>query len=95
MRYESINDLPETLQDILPEEAQQIYLEAYQKSYDRYKEERGGQATRESVAHRDGMAAVKREYVHDEETGNWYPKGEEPSEEEGDKGVLDELKALV
>jgi cation transport regulator ChaB len=30
MRYESISDLPETLRDVLPERAQEIYLEAYQ-----------------------------------------------------------------
>jgi cation transport regulator len=94
MRYESISDLPETLRDVLPERAQEVYLEAYQKSYDEYEEERGGQASRESVAHRDAMAAVKREYVHDEERGKWYRKGEEPDEEE-DQSILDQLKDLV
>ena len=31
--------MPETLRDVLPERAQEIYLEAYPKSYDEYEEE--------------------------------------------------------
>jgi hypothetical protein len=40
------------------------------------------------------MAAVKREYVHDEEKGKWYRKGQEPDKEE-DQGILDQVKDLV
>ena len=92
--YKSKSDLPEALRLDLPEELQDIYLKAYQKSWEEYKEYRGGDAGRESVAHRDAMMAVKQDHVFDEETNKWYPKGEVPEEEE-DQGIIDELKEDV
>jgi cation transport regulator len=97
MRYEKKSDLPDTIRDVLPHEAQELYLEAYQKSYDNYKAPEGGELSQESVAHRDGWTAVQQEYEQDKETGEWHRKGEESSEtgdEEG-KGVIDKLKDLV
>lgn len=93
MRYESKEDLPDTLQDVLPEEAQDIYINAYQKSWDSYEESVGGDMDRASVAHRDAMHAVKQEFEKDEETGKWYPMGELPEEEEEEEeGLLDKIK---
>jgi len=92
--YKSKSDLPETLRGYLPEDLQEIYLEAYQKSWEEYEEFRGGEADRDSVAHRDAMMAVKRDHVYHEETGKWYPKGEKPEEEE-QEGLLDSLKEKV
>jgi cation transport regulator len=92
--YKSKSDLPETLREYLPEELQEIYLEAYQKSWEKYKEFRGGEAGQEAVAHRDAMMAVGRDHVYREETGRWYRKGEEPEEEE-ESGFLDNLKEMV
>ena len=89
--YESKSDLPQTLREYLPEDLQEIYLEAYQKSWEGYEEFRGGEAGQEAVAHRDAMMAVQREHVYHEETGTWYRKGEEPEEEE-EPGLLDSLK---
>ncbi len=91
MRYEKIEDLPESLRNDLPDEAQEIYLEAYQKSWDSFKEEMGGDLGQEAVAHRDAMHAVKQEFVEDKEKGLWYRKGEEPEEEEEDGGLLSDL----
>ncbi|NBD36839.1 MAG: cation transport regulator ChaB [Chloroflexi bacterium] len=91
MRYEKIEDLPESLRNDLPDEAQEIYLEAYQKSWDSFKEEMGGDLGQEAVAHRDAMHAVKQEFVEDKEKGLWYRKGEEPEEEEEDEGLLSDL----
>jgi cation transport regulator len=94
--YKSKSDLPKTLKEYLPEDLQEIYLEAYQKSWKEYEEYRGGEAGREAVAHRDAMAAVEREHVYHEETGNWYKKGEEPQEEEREEeGLLESLKETI
>jgi cation transport regulator len=96
MRYEKKSDLPATIRDILPEEAQQVYLEAYQRSYDDYEEGEGGDLSRESVAHRDGWTALQREYRQNRETGEWQRRGEEsPEAGEEEEGIIDTLKDLV
>ena len=95
MSYESIQDLPKTLRDTMPREALEIYLEAYKEALDAYEEEEGGQAGREAVAHRDAMHEVKREFVHDDETHEWYRRGEAPKEEEKEEGIIDRLKDLI
>lgn len=95
MPYDTKEDLPQTLQDTMPERAQEIYVQAYKQAYEEYDEYRGGEAGQEAVAHRDAMHAVKREYVHDSESGAWYRKGEEPEEEEEEKGLLDKLEEQV
>lgn len=95
MPYEKKSDLPETMQETMPERAQEIYIEAYNEAYEKYKERRGGEAGQEAVAHRDAMHAVKQEYVHDSETGNWYVKGQEPKEEEEEQGLLDKIRDAV
>jgi cation transport regulator len=92
--YESKSDLPETLREYLPEDLQEIYLEAYQKSWEQYEDYRGGDASQEAVAHRDAMMAVRHDHVYHEETGKWYRKGEQPEEEEK-HGLLDEVKEIV
>ncbi len=90
MVYESKSDLPDTLREILPEEAQESYLQAYRASYENYEESQGGELDRESVAHRDAWAMMKRDFVEDEETGKWYRKGEVPEEDEDeDKSLLE------
>jgi len=94
MPYEKKSDLPQTMQETMPERAQEIYIEAYNKALEEYKEKRGGEAGKEAVAHRDAMHAVHREYTHDSETGKWYRKGEEPREGEG-KGLLDKIQEQV
>jgi cation transport regulator len=92
MRYESIEDLPSTIRDVLPEEAQEIYLEAYNESVDDYEEWEGGEMSRESVANRDAWHAVKQEFVKNEETQRWYRIGEAPEEEDEDEGLIDKIK---
>lgn len=93
MRYETIEDLPESLTSILPVEAQKVYLEAYERSWETYKEEQSGELNRESVAHRDGWSAVRREFEKDDASGRWYPKGELPEdEEEEEQGLVDKIK---
>jgi len=41
------------------------------------------------------MQAVKREFVRDDERHKWFRKGEEPTEEEEEEGIIDTLKDLV
>ncbi len=93
MTYKSKEELPEYLRQSMPEEAQEIYVEVYNKSWENFDEDEVlGEQTREAHAHRDGWTAVKQEYVHDEDKGVWYRKGEEPEDfEEEDEGILDKL----
>jgi cation transport regulator len=95
MRYETINDLPETLQATLPEEAQKLYIETYNQVWDEYDEiGHDGNLDRDGVAHQAAWRVVDQEFVQQEGTGRWYRRGEVPSEEDEEekKGLLDRLK---
>lgn len=96
MRYETVQDLPETITEVLPEEARDLYLEGYQQGWDMYDEETPGELSRDSIAHRQGWANVKQEFEHSEETGKWYRRGEAPEtpEEEGG-GLGDKVKSVL
>jgi cation transport regulator len=76
MRYESKRDLPSTIQDVLPERAQEIYLRAYQRAWEEYKEPERVGLSREMLAHQQGWNAVKQVYVQDQGTGEWRLVGE-------------------
>ena len=69
-------DLPESVKDVLPKHAQEIYLEAFNSAWDQYDrpEERLGDSSREETAHRVAWAAVKRKYQKDEKSGTWKEK---------------------
>jgi cation transport regulator len=88
MEYKKLEDLPDTLRESLPKEAQNIYIKAFKKAWDEYEEKQGGDMDRESVAHRQGMKKVRDEFVFHEDTGEWYRKGEEPKEEEESGGLF-------
>lgn len=64
MPYSSTNELPDSVQSVLPAHAQDIYKEAFNSAYDEYKdpEERRGDESREEVAHKVAWAAVKKQY---------------------------------
>ena len=64
MPYNSKNDLPEPVRNVLPDHAQEIYKEAFNSAYDQYDkpEERRDDAGREEVAHRVAWNAVKNKY---------------------------------
>jgi cation transport regulator len=76
MPYSSNNELPESVRNVLPEEAQEIYRKAHNSAHEQYKEpqERRGNATREETAHRVAWAAVKNEYEKGAD-GTWHKKG--------------------
>jgi cation transport regulator len=64
MPYSSISELPESVLNVLPKHAQEIYKEAFNSAYDEYKDpsdrKKGG--SREETAHRVAWAAVKIKY---------------------------------
>lgn len=64
MPFNSTNDLPESVKNVLPGHAQNIYKEAFNSAYDEYKnsEDRRGDADREEVAHKVAWNAVKQKY---------------------------------
>lgn len=59
MPYASNADLPENLQRILPEHAQDIYREAFNHAFAAHHND----PRQEEAAHRIAWAAVKRSYV--------------------------------
>jgi cation transport regulator len=94
MVYKTKEDLPQSLRDWLPEEAQELYLKVYQETWDSYTEEEGGELSRDSVANRDAMAAVRREFVEDQQTHEWYRRGEEHKAEEKKEGLIAKVAHL-
>ena len=76
MPYKTNADLPENVKNVLPEHAQEIYLEAFNSAWDQYDEpeERRGDSSREETAHRVAWAAVKRTYQKDDKSGIWKEK---------------------
>jgi cation transport regulator len=59
MPYASNADLPENLQRILPEHAQDVYREAFNHAFAAHRND----PRQEEAAHRIAWAAVKRSYV--------------------------------
>lgn len=64
MPYNSTSELPESVKNVLPAHAQDIYKEAFNSAYDEYKDsdERRDDASREEVSHRVAWSAVKNTY---------------------------------
>ncbi len=64
MPYDRNSDLPESVRDVLPKHAQDIYREAYNSAWEEYDKpsERRGHAGREETAHRVAWSAVKKTY---------------------------------
>jgi cation transport regulator len=76
MPYEKLGDLPDSVRDNLPQQAQEIYKEAYNSAWEQYKNpaDRQGDASREETAHKVAWAAVKNKYEKDEQSGQWRKK---------------------
>jgi cation transport regulator len=75
MPYDRISDLPESVRDHVPTNAQEIYKEAFNHAWEEYADpdERRGDATREETAHRVAWAAVKEKYEKGAD-GDWHAK---------------------
>jgi cation transport regulator len=80
--YDSNKELPESVQDSLPEHAQEIYRTAFNSAWEQYDEpeERRGESSREETAHSVAWSAVKNEYKK-KETGTWVKKEEDEGED--------------
>lgn len=76
MPYERSADLPEDVQDALPEHAQDIYREAFNSAWEQYEdpEDREGDASREETAHAVAWSAVKQEV--EKVDGEWTKRKE-------------------
>lgn len=72
MPYAKTKDLPDTVRNVLPNHAQEIYLAAFNSAWDEYvsPEDRRGDDSREEVSHKVAWAAVKRTYGKDSD-GHW------------------------
>lgn len=64
MPYHSLAELPDSVKNVLPKHAQEIYKEAYNNAWEQYAdpEKRRGDASREEVAHKVAWSAVKDKY---------------------------------
>jgi cation transport regulator ChaB len=80
MRYESKKDLPATVTQVLPDDAQKVYLETYNRAWDEHNQETKGDMSRHSVAHRQGWATIQRAFERDPNSGAWQRKGEQAAE---------------
>jgi len=62
MPYSNASELPESVKNVLPDHAQDVYKEAFNSAYDEYSDpkERRGDADREETAHRVAWSAVKK-----------------------------------
>lgn len=75
MPYDTLNELPEPVRNVLPLHAQEIYQAAYNSAWEQYDEphERRGDATREETSHSVAWSAVKNSYEKGE-NGKWHRK---------------------
>ena len=74
MPYQSASELPDSVKNVLPKHAQDIYKEAFNSAYDEYKdpEDRRGDADREEVAHKVAWSAVKKAGYEKGDDDKWH-----------------------
>ncbi|WP_034914354.1 MULTISPECIES: putative cation transport regulator ChaB [Erwinia] len=75
MPYRSRSSLPDSVTNVLPAHAQDIYKEAFNSAWDEYKEkkDRRGDESREEVAHKVAWSAVKSKYQKGDDD-KWHQK---------------------
>jgi cation transport regulator len=74
MPYTSINELAESVRNVLPKHAQEIYKEAFNSAYDQYDQpsERRGDDDREETAHKVAWSAVKKAGYSKGDDNKWH-----------------------
>ena len=74
MPYRSINELAESVRNVLPAHAQEIYKEAFNSAYDQYDtpSERRGDEGREETAHKVAWSAVKKAGYEKGDDDKWH-----------------------
>lgn len=99
MEYKTVKDLPASISEVLPKEAQELYLEQYKEAWDEYDKVVAGGLDQPGIAHRDAWAAVIEKYELDAQTGKWRLKtaieadAKEAAGEHG-KSFIDKIKDL-
>lgn len=65
MPYKSNKELPDSVKNVLPEPAQDVYRESFNNAWDQYAkpEDRRGDSSREETAHKVAWSAVKEKYT--------------------------------
>jgi len=71
MPYNSNRELPNSVQNVLPEHAQDIYRESFNNAWEQYADpkERRGDTSREETARKVAWSAVKEKYT--KKDGKW------------------------
>jgi cation transport regulator len=74
MPYDTLEELPENVKNVLPKQAQEIYKEAYNSAWDHYEDpqDRRDDQSREETAHKVAWSAVKD--VYEKKDGKWQKK---------------------
>jgi cation transport regulator len=96
MTYNKNSDLPQTVKNALPKEAQDIYREAFNNALLEYKEanhRNNPNETQETVAHKVAWAAVKKKYH--KEDGEWVMTDEASEVEAEEKNMENEGPASI
>ena len=91
MQYEAVKQLPVTIRNVLPEEAQEIYLKAYNQAWEEFTKEDHRGLNQQGLAHQQAWGAVKQEYVFD--LDQWHRIGE-TVERKVPEGILDKIKSM-
>ncbi|VEA66359.1 Cation transport regulator ChaB [Serratia plymuthica] len=75
MPYKSKSALPDSVKNVLPDHAQEIYKEAFNSAWDQYRDpdDRRGDDSREETAHKVAWAAVKQTYRKGDDD-RWHKK---------------------
>lgn len=75
MPYDRLSALPDSVRNVLPKHAQEIYQAAYNSAWDQYDEphERRGDSSREETSHAVAWSAVKKTYEKGDD-GKWHQK---------------------
>lgn len=68
--YDSINDLPFVCQLNLPEAAQKVYREAFNRAWNTA----GDDSARYRAAQSHAWTEVRKKFERDKDTGRWVPK---------------------
>lgn len=75
MPYDDLSQLPDSVRNVLPKHAQEIYQAAYNSAWKQYDtpQERRGDSSREETAHAVAWTAVKKTYEKGDD-GKWHQK---------------------
>jgi cation transport regulator len=75
MPYKNCSELPKAVREHLPDQAQRIYMKAFNSAWKQYADprKRREDASRDETAHRVAWAAVEHVYEKSSD-GQWYRK---------------------